>query len=133
WRDERIGKPMIDDQLAAAGSEGLEAAPRRIIDDGAQSLIDQRHVAVEVEALPVPVSAEHPFEQRAERRLFVDRLLEESPAEGVGHLASGQPAEIARLAFRGSRPRIEGAGRLDFTRRETGAGCPTLACEDSGI
>src|SRR3546814_11602578 len=101
---------MKDDQLAAARDERIEAAARGVVHDRIEAGVDRRHVAIEIESLPVPIGAEHPFEETAEGWLIVDRGLQERPAERVGHFAARQPAEIARLAVAGCWPRKKGAG-----------------------
>ena len=87
-RYQRVGETMKDDQLAAARGIVRQAAACRIVDDRVEALIHQGHVAAEIEASPVPLRAEHPFKQAAEGRLIVDRLLQEGPAECIGHFAA---------------------------------------------
>src|SRR3546814_10204296 len=83
-----VGQPMKDDQLAAARDERIEAAARGVVHDRIEAGVDRRHVAIEIESLPVPIGAEHPFEETAEGWLIVDRGLQERPAERVGHFSA---------------------------------------------
>ena len=117
-------------QLAAARGKGGKAAACRIVDGLAQTRIDDRHVAIEIESFPVPVGAEDPLEKAAEGRLAVDGSLQKGPTECVGHFAARQPAEIAWLAVPADRSGIEGACSREFALGKAVVRCRATALKN---
>ena len=126
-RNQGVGEAMKYNQLAAARRERRQTTARRVVDDRIQPRVDERHIAIEIEVPPIPVRAEHPFEQRAEGRMAADRLLQEGPAECVGHLAARQPAVIGRLAVSIGRPGVKGTRRRNLALGEAVVRRRTLA------
>ena len=82
-RDQWIGPAVIHEQLSTQRLEPAQVRAVRV-QDRIEQIIDRSHVLVEIEGLPQPSRAEHPLEQRIERRL--------------GLKADSGPAEL-RIAF----------------------------------
>src|SRR2546430_16910084 len=104
---------------------GEESAGKRLersqvgivrVEDRREQLIDRGHVEVVVVGRPEPGRAEHPLEERAERRLGTGRLRVPSGLRCV--LAAAHPAREDELAVTGvAGTAVRCAARLDLPAR----------------
>src|SRR5216110_467918 len=83
------------EELAAKRLERAQVGIVRV-EDRREQLVDRGHVEVVVVGRPEPRRAEHPLEERAERRLGAGLLR--VPAELRGVLAAAHPARVDEVA-----------------------------------
>src|SRR5207249_4810169 len=74
WRDSGVAPSGIEEQLTAVRLERLEIGIHSV--DESNLLVDDRHVAIEVEAVPVVI-----------------RILKRPDTNGVGHLSRRRAAQ----------------------------------------
>ena len=86
---------MVGEELAAKRLERAQVGIVRV-EDRREQLVDRGHVEVVVVGRPEPRRAEHPLEERAERRLGAGLLR--VPAELRGVLAAAHPARVDEVA-----------------------------------
>ena len=82
-RHDRIGPTLEEDQFPAAVAELGDVACHRAIERRPERGVDLDHVPFDVERAPIPVGAEHPFEEAVKPGLArgVAGRFEEAPVE----------------------------------------------------